>query len=103
MQEKHAHAKDNVTAADYAVRVTHLPRDAHEGEVLDHFNNLFRLDGADWSHPGYFCGCCFRKTSRRAPADVNRELREADYIESQHLSSVWWLSPPRPIPVSALL
>jgi len=64
-----------VTAADYSVRVSGLPRDATKEEILEHFNNLYDLSKYDWHQKGYCCGCCFRKKSRRPPALVNAAAR----------------------------
>ena len=75
LQTKAAHTKEVVTAADYAVRVTGLPLDAEKGEVMSHFNRLFRLDRPDWENKGWCGGLCFRKTSRRTPAEINEEKR----------------------------
>lgn len=74
-QEKAHHAREGVTAADYSVRVSGLPRDATKEEILEHFNNLYDLSKYDWHQKGYCCGCCFRKKSRRPPALVNAAAR----------------------------
>ena len=74
-QEKAHHAREGVTAADYSVRVSGLPRDATKEEVLEHFNGLYDLSKYDWHQKGYCFGCCFRKKSRRPPALVNAAAR----------------------------
>lgn len=38
---------ENITPSDYTVYVTHMPRDATEAEVRDHFSSLFALQAAD--------------------------------------------------------
>lgn len=38
---------ENITPSDYTVYVTHMPRDATEAEIRDHFSELFALQTAD--------------------------------------------------------
>jgi len=58
---------ENVTAADYAVYVRGLPRDATVGEVRAHFDALYNLRAPDWTWKGSCsrCYCGHKDTQRR--------------------------------------
>eukprot|EP00753_Platysulcus_tardus_P018673 PLAT7004.19.p1 GENE.PLAT7004.19~~PLAT7004.19.p1 ORF type:complete len:1050 (+),score=341.53 PLAT7004.19:205-3150(+) len=59
---------EHVTAADYAVRVTNLPKDATEAELRAHFDRLYALDRPDWSFQGFMCG--FQRKVARLPTTI---------------------------------
>ena len=35
-------------------------------ELINHFNNLYRLDGNDWEFKGWCYGCCGKKEFRKS-------------------------------------
>ena len=115
-QQKLEHARDGIAADDFAIRVSHLPKDATKQEIIDHFNkyvsaglvrwwgmrpdehahgavpvvapSLYDLSRRDWTFKGYCCGCCCRKTARRVIADRNKELRKVKAAEQDERDAV---------------
>lgn len=70
---------NNTGAADYAVYVRNLPRDATHEQVLEHFNKLYDLRDPDWTFDGHCCCLCSRaKLERRrqykAPSTAARQI-----------------------------
>ncbi|CAE7939420.1 unnamed protein product, partial [Symbiodinium sp. KB8] len=39
---------ENVTASDYSVYITNIPKDVTDKEVFEHFNRLYDLEQPDW-------------------------------------------------------
>lgn len=62
----------NVSARDYAVFVTGLPRDATEADVREHFSGLYNLQAPDWTYPSKFqeLWCTRKKWQRQSFAAV---------------------------------
>ena len=56
---------DNVTAGDYTVFVTGLPKDALEEDIRKHFSDLYDLSVPDWEFKGYLCGLWGSKKARK--------------------------------------
>ncbi len=55
-----------VSPSDYAVLVEGLPFDSTEGQIREHFSNLYQLREPDWSWEGYF----WKKRPRQPPQPV---------------------------------
>ena len=52
------HKSHHITATNYAVHVSGLPRDAGEEEIRAFFSELYNLARVDWSAEGFCCGLC---------------------------------------------
>lgn len=83
---------NNTSAADYAIYVRNLPRDATHEQVLFHFNRLYDLRNPDWTFPGHSCCCCCsrakpeRRRQYKAPTTAARQIAgEILSIERQAL------------------
>jgi hypothetical protein len=61
-----------VGTKDYAVAVRGLPEDAKEEEIVQHFNNLYAINGGteDWTYEGSCCGLVNAKTYQRGPDSI---------------------------------
>ena len=75
---------ENVTAADYAVFVRGLPKDATVADVRAHFDRLYNLRKVDWTYNAGCCCCCLSKTTQRrqfhgprAAARLEKQYAEA--------------------------
>jgi hypothetical protein len=51
---------NELSASDYAVFVTGLPKDATEPEIRDHFNRLYNLRQPDWTYASSWTRCLWR-------------------------------------------
>ena len=71
---------DTVSVGDYAVFVRGLPPTATQREILEHFNNLYKLDGVSWSDRGWCCGLL----ARHRPRDPS-EIVDRGYITSPRI------------------
>lgn len=70
---------NNTSAADYAVYVRNLPKDATHDQILAHFDRLYNLREPDWTYPGHACCCCCgkkleRRRQYKAPTQAAREI-----------------------------
>ena len=75
--------RDTVTIADYSVFVRGLPHDATHDEILEHFNNLYKLDGESWEDKGWCCGLL----ARHKPHDP-AEIVDRGYIVSPRMKVI---------------